>query len=187
MALPLLATSLRSQPTAPTDKESNRVKRLREFCQYVKRMESGKLDHQHLFKEYLVRGDDGLESPFQVDPLERQKLLKGVLEDLDGKMNQMNLKAFDAVPWNEFKQPERLPRMVWEAEPVTHLMGQPVPTGDGEQELAEGRKQRENTLVVFEKTQPDMPLYYVLFDEKTDRILSWILIGQGELHYFLLL
>ena len=184
MALSFITTSLRSQP-ALTAKENNRLSRLREFCRYVKETELSQLDQSLLFEKYLMLGTR-LEASSPTNTPERQKMLRAMLEGLNEKLNQMDLEAFDAIPWNQFKQPEKLPRMVWEAEPVTHLLGQSLQTGDREQELAQGSKQVGNIMVVFEKAQPNLPLYFVLFDEQTDKILSWILINQGGLHYFLL-
>ena len=43
----------------------------------------------------------------------------------------------------------------------------------------------ENTFAYFIKSNPKKPLGYLLFDEKTSKLVSWILIDQGGTHYFL--
>jgi len=42
-----------------------------------------------------------------------------------------------------------------------------------------------NIFVYFNKQYPNKPIGFILFEEKTHKILSWILINQGGKHYFL--
>ena len=42
-----------------------------------------------------------------------------------------------------------------------------------------------NTFAFFNKNSPSLPLGLILFDEKTHKIVSWIMIDQGGYKYFL--
>jgi hypothetical protein len=42
-----------------------------------------------------------------------------------------------------------------------------------------------NSLAYFNKSTPTLPLGSLLFDEKTGKLMSWILINQSGYHYYL--
>jgi hypothetical protein len=161
--------------------EDRRAKLLRAFCEHVRQTPERELDQTRL-QTYLQLSDSAW-----VVGSRQNRILHAALGELGRELEGTDLARHDAVPWREFPRQDKLPRMVWEAEPVGQIMGQPLPTGDREEELAEGRRQRNNTMVVFAKDDPDTPVWYVLFDEATGRIASWVLVNQGGLHYFLFL
>ncbi len=173
--------SLKAQPIALTNEEEKRVHLLRSFGEYVQRTPWEQLEEGQL--QRFVKLSDSA----RVEGSRAWKFYKGALQEMDRLLDGVNLAEYDAVPWNRFPSQDKLPKMVWEAEPLTHVMGRPLQTGDREAELAQGRRTLGNTLVVFKKSEPDQPLYYVLFDDQTGKIASWLLINQGGLHYFWLL
>lgn len=173
--------SLKAQSVPLTKEEKKRVELLRSFGEYVQKTPLEQIDAQQL-QPFVTQSDSS-----RVEGSRPWKFYRAALEQLDLALNGMNLAEYDAVPWNKFADQRKLPKMVWDAEPITNLMGTPMPTGDREAELAEGRRKRENMLVIFKKSEPDVPVHHVLFDEKTGKIVSWVLIRQGGLHYFWLL
>lgn len=159
----------------------NRVQLLHSFCQYIQQTPQQQWTKEQL-ESYIMASDSAW-----VTNSSQSQILQAALITFKQSLEGIDLARYDAVPWQQFSDSTKLPTMVWEAEPLTQLMGQPLPTGNREKELAEGRKQTDNTLVVFSKKQPATPLRYVLFDQSTGKIASWVLIKQGELHYFLFL
>ncbi len=173
--------SLNAQSVLLTEEEKKRVELVRSFGGYVQKTPWEQLDAEYL-QRFIHQSDSS-----RVEGSRPWKFYRAALQQLDLALNEMNLAEYEAVPWNKFSSPDKLPKMVWEAEPITSLMGRPMPTGNREAELAEGRRKLENILVIFKKNEPDLPLYYILFDEQTGKIASWVLINQGGLHYFWLL
>jgi hypothetical protein len=115
-----------------------------------------------------------------------QKVFHKLLKDLDTVLDTTRLYEYEVVPWNKYSYKDNLPRMLWEDEPVTHLFENPLPdkTVSHMQSVIEGKKELENIMVCYKKENPGEPLYYFLFDER-NKIVSWLLIRQGGLHYFL--
>jgi len=181
MAIGIAMTALSVEGQFSSSGKDKRVQLVHSFCQYLQQTPQDQWSKDQL-QSYIVASDSAwvANSP-------QSQLLQAALKVFQQSLKGINLAEYDAVPWEQFSEPSNLPRMVWEAEPLTQLMGQPLPIGNREKELAEGRKQTSNTLVVFNRKQPTAPLRYILFDQSTGKIASWVLIKQGELHYFLFL
>ncbi len=173
--------SLKTQSVPLTKEEKKRVELLRSFGGYVQKTPLDQLEQQQL-QRFVKLSDSAW-----VEGSRPWKFYQGALQAMDELLNGVDLAAYDAVPWQKFPDKTKLPKMVWEAEPLTHIMGQPLPAKNQNAELAEGRRTLDNTLVIFKKSEPHLPLYYVLFDDQTGKIASWVLINQGGLHYFLFL
>ncbi len=179
LPLSLISETMKAQPAGLSQKEQARITILKKFGAYLKNSKT--VPQLTELSPYLV-----IDSEYQTN-FEKQQLLNGLLTELDKAMDTLNLEEYDAFPWLKYPYAEKLPKMVWEAESVSHIMGTPIESKDQKQEVMEGRKQLEFILVIFAKTRPEVPLYFALFDEKADKIRSWLLLNQGGLHYFLLL
>lgn len=177
----MAAFPVKAQSGVPDSPEADQVRMLYAFCQYIRQTPESQWDAKQL-QVYIMPSDSAwiLES-------QQGRILQAALKTLRQSLGEMNPSEYGALPWQKFPGQNRLPKMAWEAEPLTQVMGQPIPTTDREEELAAGRKQSENILVVFKKNLPQEPVHYVLFDGPTGKIVSWILVNQGGLHYFLLL
>ncbi|MDJ1503563.1 hypothetical protein [Xanthocytophaga agilis] len=176
----LLSTiTLQAQSNQLTTEETKRAQLLYAFCKYVKQTPLQQITNQEL-QNYIQVPDSAW-----VPTTSKGRLLQATLEMFQKHLQHVNLEEFDVVPWPKFSNPDNLPKMVWESEPVQDVFGKPMKTVDRENELEAGRQQLQNTLIAFKKDQVYTPIQYFLFDEKTGKITSWILINQGDLHYFL--
>jgi hypothetical protein len=165
-----------------TKKEQKQKSRFFQMCRYVKKADLEELDQEKLFRKYVAYYTFAEDTATAIDP-RRKELFGRLLKGLDSTLDTVNIKDFEAVPWNKYAYPQNLPRMLWQAEPLTHLFGKPLPVNDRTETVAEGKKELESTWVVFKKDKPDTPRYYILFNEQ-DKIVSWFLLNQGGLHYF---
>jgi hypothetical protein len=178
----LTASYAFGQRVTLTKKEQKQKSRFFQMCRYVKKTDLEELDQEKLFRKYVAYYTFAEDMATTIDP-RRKELFGRLLKGLDNTLDTVNIKDFDAVPWNKYAYPQNLPRMLWQAEPLTHLFGKPLPVNDRTETVAEGKKELESTWVVFKKDKPDMPRYYILFNEQ-NRIVSWFLLNQGGLHYF---
>jgi len=181
ISITLGIASLKAQSVPLTGEEKQRVQLLRSFCQYVQQTPWEQLDDQQL-QQFISLSDSS-----RVKGSRPWRFYQAALQAMDQLLDGKDLAEYDAVPWYKFPDQNKLPKMVWEAEPITELMGQPLPARNREAELTHGRRTLDNTLVIVKKSDPHLPLYYALFDEQTGKIASWMLINQGGLHYFWLL
>lgn len=155
--------------------ERNRVKLLFSFLDYIQETPAHEVDQNVLSSQYLaVVPSDSI----------RQARFKGILAGTKEQLKDMNLQGYAAVPWPKYPYPDKLPRLVDDAEPITHIMGEPIkqkapPTAEEKKEF------RKQILVVYEKDSIEQPSFYALFDKKSGKIAAWVMIKQGEYHYFL--
>lgn len=177
------AYSTFGQAITLTSKEKEQKNKLFKMCRYVKKTNLDELDQQKLFRKYVAYYSFAEDTATSIHP-KRKEMFSKLLKGLDLTLDTVNIKDFEAVPWNKYAFPNNLPRMLWQSEPLTHLFGKPLPTADRTETVAEGKKELENTWVVFKKDKPHVPRYYILFDSQ-DKIVSWFLLNQGGLHYFL--
>jgi hypothetical protein len=164
-----------SKPGRLFKEERNEVKILFSFLDYIQKTPVQAVDQNVLSSQYLA-----------VVPADstRQARFKGVLAGTKEQLEEMNLRDYAAVPWFKYPYPDKLPRLVDDAEPITHIMGEPIkqkapPTAE------EKKAFREQILVVYEKDNIEQPAFYALFDKKSGKIAAWVMIKQGEYHYFL--
>jgi hypothetical protein len=152
---------LYAQASDLSAEEKKRIKKLHKFCQYIKEKEYEQINQALLFRKYLAFGyivKDTTQNYMS------QRLFAKLLKELDQRLDTMDIRSFDAIPWYKYAYPENLPRMVWQAEPVIEIFGQAIePSGKTkrEEEVAIGRKRLENVLVCFKKDKPGVPLYYM--------------------------
>ncbi|MDJ1484211.1 hypothetical protein QNI16_27175 [Cytophagaceae bacterium YF14B1] len=179
IVLSLNIVLLQAQSNQATTEETKRAQLLYAFCRYVKQTPLQQITKQDL-QNYIQVSDSAW-----IPTTSKGRLLQATLDMFQKNLQHVNLEEFEVVSWPKFSDPTKLPKMVWESEPVQDLLGKPTKTADREQELEVGQKQLQNTLIAFKKDQVDTPIQYFLFDEKTGKITSWILIKQGDLHYFL--
>jgi hypothetical protein len=149
----------------------------------VKNKPLEKIDQGLLFQKYL-----GFEHILIDSTKEQisQRVFNKLLKDLSTVLDTTQLTSYGAVPWNKYSYKENLPRMLWEDEPLTHLFGEPLPDKSAahRQAVIEGTKELEYIMVCFKKATPQKPLYFFLLDDR-NKIVSWLLVRQGGLHYFL--
>jgi hypothetical protein len=164
-----------SQVVRLSKEERNEVKILFSFLGYLQKTPVQEVDQNVLCSQYLaVVPSDSI----------RQVRFKGILAGTKEQLKDMNLRDYAAVPWPKYPFPDKLPRLVDDAEPITHIMGEPIkqkarPTAE------EKKAFREQILVVYEKDNIGQPAFYALFDKKSGKIAAWVMIKQGEYHYFL--
>jgi hypothetical protein len=175
--------NLSAQHTRPTKQEKQRIHQVSKFCRYVKKKPLAEIDQDLLFEKYLSF------EYILTDTTKEQiasKVFSKLLKDIHTVLDTTHINSYGVVPWNKYQYKENLPRMLWEDEPLTGLFGNPLPdkTASYRQAVIEGKKELENIMVCFKKKKPQEPLYYFLFDEQ-NKIVSWLLIRQGGLHYFL--
>ncbi len=170
----LLLQPAAAQPR-PSDGGKKQAKLVVSFFRYVQAHGPESAHYDRLRKRYLP--DHPLDSA-------GRRTYTFMLRTLHSQIRDMNLKEYRVVPWPDYPFPEKLPRLVDETEPVTHLMGEPVPVP--QKPSAEERKKfREAVLVGFPAGHPEDPAFYVLLTPDRNRIRSWLLIRQGDYHYFL--
>jgi hypothetical protein len=164
-----------SQVGRLSKEERNEVKMLFSFLDYLQKTPVQEVDRNVLSSQYLA-----------VVPSDstRQARFKGILAGTKEQLKYMNLEDYAAMPWPKYPFPDKLPRLVDDAEPITHIMGEPIkqktpPTAE------EKKAFREQILVVYEKDNIEQPAFYALFDKKSGKIAAWVMIKQGEYHYFL--
>ncbi|MDJ1493715.1 hypothetical protein QNI19_12300 [Cytophagaceae bacterium DM2B3-1] len=179
IGLLLSMVALHAQSNQVTTEKTKRAQLLYAFCRYVKQTPLQQITKQEL-QTYIQVSDSAW-----IPTSSKGRLLQATLEMFQKNLQPINLEEFEVTPWLKFSDPAKLPKMVWESEPVQDIFGQPMKTVDHENELEAGRQQLQNTLIAFKKDQVDTPIQYFLFDERTGKITSWILIKQGDLHYFL--
>lgn len=182
----LLLLNASAQSVALTKQEKLGKNKLWGLYKYIQETSFEKLSQEKLFNKYVTFYSFTEDSAQSIDP-RRKEIFTRQLKNLDSRLDTIKIKELDALPWNKFAHPDNLPRMLWQDEPMTHLFGEPLAnkSKDREKVVDEGKKQLENTWVIFEKDSPSIPRYFVLFDEKANKIVSWTLINQGGLHYFL--
>jgi hypothetical protein len=171
------------QSVTLTKTDRLRKKKIWHLFHYVQKTPLDQISREKLEKTFII----SLATDIIPGTDERsQKIFTWLLKGLDSTVDSINLKEYDAVPWNKFQHPENLPRMLWQAEPVTHLFGQPLDTKptDRNKVVEEGKNQVAHTMVLYKKNSPGIPRFYILFDEQSNKIVSWTLIRQGPLHYF---
>jgi hypothetical protein len=171
------------QRVALSNKERKQKNILFSMCSYVKKKELDKLDQEKLFRKYVAYYSLPEDTAANINP-KRREMFSRLLKGLDQTLDTINIKDFEATPWNMYSYFQNLPRMLWQSEPLTHLFGKSLPANNRTETVAEGKKELERTWVVFRKDMPHVPRYYILFNEQ-DKIVSWFLLNQGGLHYFL--
>lgn len=174
---------LRAQSSKLSRQDKRRIKVVKEFCRYVQKTPPEEINQELLFDKYL--SFEHILSDTTADSVAHRvfhKLLTNVALVLD----TTDIKSYQVVPWNKYTYPNKLPKMLWEKEPLSHIWGRPLPnTGISQQDrVKKGQKQLEDIMVCFKKEKPEEPLYYFLFDD-SNQIASWLLVRQGGLHYFL--
>ncbi|MDO1449816.1 hypothetical protein Q0590_26290 [Rhodocytophaga aerolata] len=155
------------------------------LCKYVKRTPFEDLSEEKLFGSYLAYYFSPTDTLQAVDTLRREYDWQ-ILEAFDAILDTVNLKEYTAVPWNSYVHTDHLPKMIWEAKPLTHIFGKALerkPQSQA-QRVAKGKKELESTLVIYRKSDPQTPRHFILFNEEK-KIISLVLIRQGGLHYFL--
>jgi hypothetical protein len=70
----------------------------------------------------------------------------------------------------------------FEVKQVQHFKSNSVYYQPFEKEL---KNDAPNSLAYFNKSTPTLPLGSLLFDEKTGKLMSWIVINQSGYHYYL--
>lgn len=175
--------NLNAQHQRLSRQERQRIQVIYKFCRYVKKKPLEEIDQARLLRNFLAF--EHILSDTTKEQIS-QRVFNKLLIDLDTVLDTTQLGNYKAVPWNKYRYKENLPRMLWEDEPVTHLFGNPLPDKrvSHMQAVIEGKKELENIMVCYKKENPGEPLYYFLFDER-NKIVSWLLIRQGGLHYFL--
>jgi hypothetical protein len=171
------------QAQSLSGQEKQRVKLLHRFCKYVKKTPPEQMDRALLVERYLAFEHifrDSAQGHLQ------EKVFVKLMKDLHTILDTTHINSYRVVPWHKYRYQEKLPRMIWEEEPLTHIWGKPLPDkrNSHKQAVLEGTRQLDYTMVCYKKEKPQEPLYYFLFDER-NKILSWLLINQGGLHYFL--
>jgi hypothetical protein len=155
---------------------------LKGFISYIKNKEFQNISQRKIFRKYIsahhILNDT---SQKQVN----KKIFEYILKKFSQIADTIKIEDWEFIPWNSYTFVKGAPRMVWEAEPVTHIFGEEVNQNlDVEKEVQEGRKELERTIVIVRRNKPEVPLYYILFDE-SNKIASWVLINQGGLHYWI--
>jgi hypothetical protein len=178
-----LTSSVHAQQVRLSKQEKQRIHTISKFCRYVKKKPLEQIDQSLLFEKYLA-----FEHILTDTTKEQiaQKVFQKLLKDLNTVLDTTTINGYGVVPWNKYGYKKNLPRMLWEDEPLTHLFGNPLPDKSAahRQAVIEGKKELENIMVCYKKQNPQEPLYYFLFDER-NKIVSWLLVRQGGLHYFL--
>jgi hypothetical protein len=155
------------------------------LCKYVKRTPFEELSEQKIFDSYLAYYFSPTDTLRAVDTLRREYDWQ-ILQAFDAILDTVHLKEYKAVPWNSYAYPGHLPKMIWEAKPLTHIFGRALekkPQSQA-QRVAKGKKELENALVIYRKNDPQTPRHFILLNEENN-IISLVLLRQGGLHYFL--
>ncbi len=176
LILALPGRSLLAQPVALAPNEQKQTDLAFSFLARVKAMDSSNVNEKELLDKYL--------SEKYGEPA-RQQYFRSMLKTLQTQLQDMNLDKYTAVPWFKYSYPDKLPRLVDETEPITHVMGEPIAV-PAKPSASEKARLREAIVVGFEREHPGQPAFFILFTPEKDRILSWVLLKQGDYHYFLL-
>jgi hypothetical protein len=178
-----LIGDLQAQHAHLSRQDKKRIRIMYRFCTYVKKTPPEQMDQALLFKKYLAFEhilQDTAQNQIQ------QKVFNKLMKDLHTVLDTTHLSSYRVVPWHKYRYKERLPRMIWEDEPLTHIWGNPLPVkkNSHQQAVLEGERQLDYIMVCYKKEKPQEPVYYFLFDER-NTIVSWLLVRQGGSHYFL--
>jgi hypothetical protein len=179
----IIFSTVSAQPNSLNAKEKKRIKLLKEFAQYLQKNDLDPKALDHIRNQYLAPSIKP-DSVTLSDWSQRQQSIDMLLGETGRSVQNIRLEEYDATPWLKFSQPGSLPKMLWEAPRINNIGGRTLPTANAENDKQIGKQQQANTLVIYKKSALHTPLYYVLFDEESDKIRSWILLKQGEYHYF---
>ncbi len=131
------------------------------FLHHVKEMDSSNVNGRELLDKYL---SDKYREPA------RQQNLRSMLKTLQAQLQDMDLHAYTAVPWFKYPFPDKLPQLVDETEPITHVMGEPIPV-PAKPSALEKERLRQAVVVGFEGT-PRATGLFILFTPEKYKIFS---------------
>ncbi|KDN54534.1 hypothetical protein [Flavobacterium seoulense] len=153
--------SLHAQKSDWTKTELLNYKTLANLATYVSKHKNNKLSKEVLFKNYIYF-DYVLNDTVVERKESRIQHFDSLFSRFKNIVNRIGIKNLDAKPVRFYKNNE---------------VYKPF-----ENEL---QKTEKNVFVYFDKRKPHSPLGTLLFEEKSNKLIAWILLNQGGYHYFL--
>lgn len=145
-----------------TDKQKKQYRILDELAHYVSNKESIKLSKDILFENY-IEFDYVLQDTIPDRKKSRIHKFDGLFSYFRKTIDSLGIENLDAKPISFYKD---------------HEIYKPFKNHLSEQE--------KNVFAYYEKDRPDQPKGLLLFDNKSNKLLAWILLNQGGHKYFLL-
>ncbi|WP_303317497.1 hypothetical protein Q4Q34_00525 [Flavivirga abyssicola] len=144
-----------------TEKEKIKYQKLIELAQYVNGKEKSEISNDILFKKY-IEFDYVLKDTSKIRIEKRIQSFDTLFYYFRRPIDSLEIKNLDAKPVRFYKE---------------HKIYKPF-----NNELA-GIK--SNVFVYFIKDKPENPKGTLWFDEKSNKLIAWILLNQGGYRYFL--
>ena len=152
---------LHAQKSDWTKNELLNYKTLADLATYISQHKNEKLSNEFLFENYIY--------------------FDYVLNDTVANRKEKRIQQFDTLFSIFTKVIDSIGIKNLDAQPVRFYKGTKTYT-PFENEL---KKTEKNVFAYFDKRKPDSPLGKLLFDEKSNKLIAWILVNQGGYHYFL--
>ncbi len=154
-----------------TENEKNQYSKLIELANYVYKKEKTEISKDSLFKKYIY--------------------FDYVLNDTVSARKEKRLVAFDTIFYPFRKNLDSLGIKSLDAKPVrfykNHKIYEPFKEEIAKETIS-GEKmftKDSNVFAYYKKEDPENPLGTLLFETKTNKLVSWIMMDQGGYIYFL--
>lgn len=145
-----------------TKNEKKEYNTINHFCSYLTNNPFNEINQDSIFNNYIYF--DYASKDSNTDRKNKRILqFNGLLQNFKRYLDSVGVGNLDTKPVRFFKSDAAF------YEPFKNEL----------------KSSAENTFAYFIKSDPNKPLGYLLFDEKSSKLVSWILIDQGGTHYFL--
>ena len=145
-----------------TEKEKKQYKILNELAHYVNNRDSTKISKDVLFDKY-IEFEYILKDTLQTKKEDRIQKFDGLFYYFRKTIDSLGIENLDAKQIRFYKN---------------HEIYKPF-----ENQLVD---LEPNVFAYYEKNNPEEPKRVLLFDDKSNKLLGWILLNQGGYRYFLL-
>lgn len=154
-----------------TKTEKAQYQKLTELANYVYKKKKKEISKDSLFNAYIYF-DYVLNDTSTVRKERRLVKFDTIFYFFRQKIDSIGLKNLDAKPIRFYKDHEIYKPFIEENAPET----------------VGGKKMNpksEHVFVYYEKNKPEIPLGRLLFEPRTCKLVSWIMLQQGRTYYFL--
>jgi hypothetical protein len=154
-----------------TENEKNQYSKLIELANYVYKKEKIEISKDSLFKKYIYF-DYVLSDTVSARKEKRLVTFDTIFYPFRKNLDSLGIKSLDAKPVRFYKNHKIYEPFKEEIAKET-ISGEKMFTKDS------------NVFAYYKKEDPENPLGTLLFESKTNKLVSWIMINQGGYKYFL--